>query len=316
MNRKHCPQCNSSIKVVKIGRTSSNRQRFKCKACGHTWTSKPHPSILAKTLWHNLVFHNLNTKELAEKYLKSERTIRRWLDKYIAPDIVPKHPERVSVIAMDVTYFGRSWGVLTVLDVHTGDALYIAETKSYETVWDYDRAIRALARQGVHPKAAIVDGKKGVVEMLEEYDIKVQFCQFHQLKLVTRYITRNPDMKPNQELRQIALTLTHTDEQHFTNYVYSWKIKYMDWITERTLSPDGKWEWTHPRTKQAIDSLTNNLPHLFTYQQYPELMIPNTNNKIEGIHSELKRRLANHRGLKRAQKIQFIRIFLSGRTEV
>lgn len=61
---------------------------------------------------------------------------------------------------------------------------------------------------------------------------------------------------------------------------------------------------------------TKNLPCLFTFEDYPGLNIPNTNNMIEGVHSELKRRLANHRGLKKGQKIKFVRIFLSGRTEV
>ena len=75
-------------------------------------------------------------------------------------------------------------------------------------------------------------------------------------------------------------------------------------------------EYTHKLARRAINSLFQNLPYLFTFEDYPELDIPNINNKLEGIHSELKRRLVNHRGLKKQQEIQFARFFLSGRTEV
>lgn len=99
--------------------------------------------------------------------------------------------------------------------------------------------------------------------------------------------------------------------------VYGWKLRHEVWLQEKSYMGEyNKWVYTHRLTRRAINSLITNLPYLFTYQQYPELNIPNTNNKIEGLHSELKRRLNNHRGLKKAQKIQFARIFFSGRTEV
>lgn len=75
MNSKHCPHCHFTT-VVKKGTTSSGRQRFKCKNCNKSWTSKPHPQVLVKKIWHDLVFHNLNMKELSSKYGICERTIR------------------------------------------------------------------------------------------------------------------------------------------------------------------------------------------------------------------------------------------------
>lgn len=75
MNSKHCPHCHFTT-VVKKGTTGSSRQRFKCKNCNKSWTSKPHPQVLVKKIWHDLVFHNLNMKELSSKYGICERTIR------------------------------------------------------------------------------------------------------------------------------------------------------------------------------------------------------------------------------------------------
>jgi len=255
----------------------------------------------------------MNYNELANKYKMSERNIRRKLDLYTPPEIIPTPAD---VIAMDVTYFGRLWGILTVINVHNGKPLYCEATNGYETVWGYEKAIRKLHKYNVYPKIAITDGKTGVIKMLEDYGIKVQFCQFHQLKIVTQCITRKPVLLPNIELRNISLSLSRVDRDIFETMVYSWKLRNEVWLQEKSRTEDGKWGYTHRLTRRAINSLITNLPYLFTYQEYPELEIPNTNNKIEGLHSELKRRLNNHRGLKKAQKIQFARIFFSGRTEV
>lgn len=316
MSSKHCPHCHFST-VVKKGTTSSGRQRFKCKNCSKSWTSKPHPQVLSKKIWHDLVFHNLNMQELSAKYGICERTIRRKLDLYNPPMILPGESDRdVTVIAMDVTFFKRTGGILTVLDVHTGKALYQAETGGYETVYDYEKAIQTLFEYGVRPKAAVVDGKKGVIEVLRSYDIYVQMCQFHQKKIVRKYIRRDPILAENRSIKEISDALTHTHRKTFETMVYVWRAVNFDWLKERTYFEGGKWEYTHKDSRSAINSLFRNLPYLFTFEDYPELNIPNTNNMIEGVHSELKRRLANHRGLKKNQKIKFVRIFLSGRTEV
>lgn len=313
MNSKHCPRCNCNTKVVRIGTTSSGRQRYRCKECNKTWVSNAHLGVLTKHIWEDLVFRNMNYGELAEKYKMSDRNIRRKLDLYTPPEILPTPAD---VIAMDVTYFGRSWGLLTVINVHNGKALYCEPTSGYESVWDYERAINRLHNYGVCPKVAIVDGKKGVINMLESHGIKVQFCQFHQLKIITQCLTRKPVLLPNIELRNIVLSLTHTNRETFTAMTYGWKLRNEVWLQEKSRTEDGKWGYTHRLTRRAVNSLITNLPYLFTYQEYPELDIPNTNNGIEGLHSELKRRLNNHRGFRKAQKIQFARIFFSGRTGV
>lgn len=311
MNSRICPRCNFNISV-KIGTTSSGRQRYRCKNCHKTWTTKSHPQVLSKAIWDDLVFHNMNLKELANKYHCNVKTIRRKLDLYDPLEIVPTH--QVDVIGMDVTYFGRSGGILSVIDVITGDTLYCKEVGAYETVEDYEDALLFLFKHDVHPKAAVVDGKKGVIDMLESYGILVQMCQFHQKKIVTSCITRKPILPQNIELKHISDAMTHLNREKYEIIVYYYRANNWEWLHERTRLEDGKWEYTHKLSRRAINSIFHHLPYLFTFEDYPNLNIPNTNNKIEGIHSELKRRLANHRGLKKSQKIKFVRIFLSGRT--
>ena len=313
MNSKHCPYCHCSTKTIKHGVTTSDKPRYRCKNCGKTWTNKLRPEVSAKSLWHKFVFSNMNVHDLAKDRKKSEKQILRKLRSYIPPEIIPTDAR---VIAIDVTYFGRSWGILTVLNAEDGKALYCEPVEGHETLLDYEKAIKFLRKHSVFPEAAIVDGSKGVIHMLENYGMKVQLCHFHQISIITQCITRNPQLKPNIELKRIVSTLTKTDLESFSSQLVVWEERYKNWLKEKTIGDNGKWAYTHKRTRRAIRSLKTNLPNLFVYQEYPELRIPNTNNKIEGAHSELKRRLNNHRGLKKDQKIQFARIFFSDRTEV
>lgn len=92
------------------------------------------------------------------------------MDLYIPLEIIPTSAE---VIAIDVTYFERIWGILTVINVHNGKTLYSEPTNGYESVWDYEKAINRLRQYGVYPKVAIVDGKSGVISMLKEKGIGV-----------------------------------------------------------------------------------------------------------------------------------------------
>ena len=55
MNSRICPRCNFNISV-KIGTTSSGRQRYHCKNCHKAWTTKSRPQVLSKTIWNDLVF--------------------------------------------------------------------------------------------------------------------------------------------------------------------------------------------------------------------------------------------------------------------
>jgi hypothetical protein len=37
-------------------------------------------------------------------------------------------------------------------------------------------------------------------------------CQFHQGQIIRRYITKNPILEPNKELKEIMKWLTQTDK--------------------------------------------------------------------------------------------------------
>jgi len=132
-------------------------------------------------------------------------------------------------------------------------------------------------------------------------------CHFHQQRIVTRYITRNPILKANIELRSIVMKLTKTDKESFSGWLNDWYEKWKDFLKEKTFNLETKKRYyTHRKTRSAYFSLKRNLNYLFTFYDHIELNIPNTNNSIEGYFSYLKKKVNIHNGLRKDRKIKLI----------
>jgi len=158
-----------------------------------------------------------------------------------------------------------------------------------------------LEQRGFRFQAIVLDGRRGVKEVFS--DIPVQMCQFHQIKIVTRYITGRPKLEAGRELR----ALTQLTEAQFANLLAEWHARWTVFLKEKTYTEDTKrWHYTHRRIRAAYQTLNTNLPYLFTYQKYPELQIPNTTNSLDGKVSHVKDLLRLHRCLKRTRKLKLI----------
>ena len=206
-------------------------------------------------------------------------------------------------VTMDTTYFGRKFGVMVFRDSITGQYLFKQYVK-YETNKLYLSGIEEIARRGICIQAVICDGRKGVLQSFEK--IPAQMCQFHQLQIITRYLTRKPKTLAAIELRSLSLQLTKLDKRSFVLALDQWIEKWKDYLNERTIaSTTGKSYYTHKRLRSAKLSLERNLPWLYTFEDYKELMIPNTTNALDGAFADLKNKLRVHNGLndKRKKKI-------------
>lgn len=178
--------------------------------------------------------------------------------------------------------------------------------------YQYGRKI--LEEQGWLFTAAVVDGRRGLATVFK--DIPVQICQFHQMKTVTKYLTRRPKTDAGKELRAIALTLAKSTQKEFTKALAAWHARWKTIISEKTLVLGTKhWYYTHKNVRGAYKSLERNLPFLFTYQKYPALNIPNTTNSLDGFFSQLKSKLGDHRGLSKENRYKLISELLAGEDE-
>ena len=87
--------------------------------------------------------------------------------------------------------------------------------------------------------------------------------------------------------------------------------RHRDFLNAKTTDPaTGQWFFTHRRLRSALRSLHHNLPHLFTYQRFPELNVPTTTNALEAHFSHLKDVVRIHRGLALPTKRKVIQAIL------
>ena len=166
-----------------------------------------------------------------------------------------------------------------------------------------------MKKQGFEVAAIVCDGRKGLIQSFK--NIPVQMCQFHQVAIIRRYITKNPKLPASIELKELVAMMKMTDKESFEGGLKLWYAKWESFLNERTTNPEtGKSHYTHKRLRSAYRSLKSNLNWLFTWYDNIELNIPNTTNAIDGHFSDLKNKLRNHNGLSRVRKMKFINEFL------
>ena len=210
----------------------------------------------------------------------------------------------VAVILMDTTYFGRGFGVMVFKNSLDGAVLYKQYVR-YETNALYLDGIAEITRRGISVQAIVCDGRQGLFGLFS--DIPIQMCQFHQVQIVQRYLTRKPKSQAAIELKKITLKLTKLTKEEFINNWNNWNLRWSDYLNERSKSPStGKTSYTHKRLRSAYKSLKKHLPYLFVFEEYKELMIPNTTNALDGQFADLKNKLRNHNGLSKERKMKFI----------
>jgi len=180
LNTKKCFFCGSK-KVKKNGRRNS-QQRYKCCNCGRQFDGGRRRQ--SDELWTDYSAGKQTAARLAAKYGCSCKTIYRHRKARIQ-ETFPQ-PAKANII-MDTTYFGRSFGVMVLMDSISGQALFVGEVK-YETNALYSEALNNLREKGVVIQSIVCDGWKGLLQLFPE--IPAQLCQFHQVKTVSHY--RNP----------------------------------------------------------------------------------------------------------------------------
>lgn len=207
-------------------------------------------------LWQLYTEGKQTYTQLANQFGCSIKTIQRHLDKYkVRASTITPSPV---IVLMDTTYFGRGFGVMIFKDSCTGVVLYNRYIK-YETNQLYKDGIKHLQDAGFEVNDIVCDGRKG---LLGYFDIiPMQMCQFHQIAIVTRYLTRKPKTKAARALREHTLLLTRTDKESFIGGLQNWHNTFESFLNERTINPlTRKSRYTHKRLRSAYNSLKRNIP--------------------------------------------------------
>ena len=260
-------------------------------------------------MWDKYVWGKQSLADLSEQTSRSHVWVRKQLDATAveASDVIPHEV----VIATDTTFWGRSYGVCVFRIPNEKKNIWWHEVEK-EVMANYHYGRKILEERGWKFTATVVDGRRGLTTVFR--DIPVQICQFHQMKQVTKYLTRRPETLAGQELRSIMLQLPHSTEKEFAKLLTDWKKEWNKFISDKTYVTGTKyWYYTHKKVRSAYMSLERNLPYLFTYQKYPELKIPNTTNSLDGSFAHLKAKLSVHRGLRKDRRYKMISEILRGK---
>lgn len=258
--------------------------------------------ISTEVIWKMYLIQKQTAAEIAKTLGISERTVFRMLDSIDVRWEEPQLKGRHGIIHIDVTYFGRNYGVIIILESSSDQVLYVRTTR-HERVYDYTDAVRTVVEHGYTIDGIVIDG---IHQLFSEFkDFKVQMCQFHMAAIIRRKLTGHPKLPAAIELRCLVLDLTISDEVSFRNRFAEWKTKWAPFLKERTINSfTGEWTYTHRRLRSAVQSLEFYIPYLFTYLSVSGM--PNTNNKIEGTFTDLKKNLHNHSGLTQKNRKKFI----------
>ncbi len=269
------------------------KQRYKCKECGRRFTGgirRDKSQVIT-----DYVDGKQTIIQLAAKYKVSERTIRRDLESMRFVRKKAKYKE--VTVQLDTTYWGRKFGLMVIKDALRNKVLSHKYVYN-ETINQYMEGISWLESQGFKIYGAVIDGMRGLAQAL--YPIPVQMCQFHQILITRRYLTQEPDLNASCELLSLVKNITQMDKESFIGAFNEWHDKYKDVLNERIHDKRTKRctpPYMRPRLRSAYLSLKRNMPLLWTFYDHPETGLPNTNNAIEGLFSDIKSKLRAHRGI-------------------
>ena len=241
MFKMRCLVCGSTH--TKKNGVRNGVQLYKCQDCGCQFRARV--EVSEDELWNAYQQEKQTIKELSERFGMSVATIKRRLHdikrEWMQPPLSGE-----GFVHLDVTYWGRSFGVLLALDSQTGSPLYMAFVKS-ETVKDYEDAVCSIKMRGYTIRGLIIDGKQSLFKTFSDYHI--QMCQFHMKQIIRRYLTLNPKMHASRELKQLVDRLHKADEADFKSDYQDWKEKWKNTIRHKSLHKDGKMHYTQSATQ-------------------------------------------------------------------
>ena len=274
------------------------KQLYKCKDCGRQFLGgrrRDKSQIIT-----DYIEGKQTLEQLAVKYGVNEKTIRRDLEGMRHVHKIAKHKD--VTVQMDTTYWGRSFGLMVIRDALRGNVLWHKYVR-HETVAQYVEGVNWLRSNGFRIYGAVIDGMKGLPQALKP--VPVQMCQFHQMLIVRRYLTQDPEIEASRNLLELVNGMTVTDKESFIGAFNEWYDKYRDVVNERV--HDGRIKrrtppYMRPRLRSAYLSVKRNMPLLWTFYDHPETGLPNTNNALEGLFSDLKTKVRVHSGISREHR--------------
>ena len=302
-----CPVCSGIC--VRKGKTSAGSQRWFCKTCGITFTSKIDNSAKQLQSFLTWLFSKQSQSEMPGSGRTFRRKTSRFWDLWPMP---PKIEDTKDVLYADGISLGRKASILICCDNEYVLGWYLCR-------YEHAGAWIALMSRIAEPIVVVSDGGTGFAKALKKAwpHAKHQRCTFHAFQQVKRYTTGKPQTAAGIELYTLSRDLLHLESKEeanvWTDRFLHWMAKYNGFLSRKAYDENGNSRYTHERLIKAKNSILRLLREgtLFTYldddliEQIDKL--PSTNNRIEGgVNSRLRAMLRDHRGLSVERRIKAV----------
>jgi transposase-like protein len=190
-------------------------------------------------------------------------------------------------------------------------------SESYAALFTDLEVLVGLLGDHRFPSGVVSDWKGSIVAAVANFlpNVPHQRCLAHVVREAKRLLPLNSPFLPTRILRKIAKQLPHVKSQEEKR---SWLADLIEWerlfghrLRERTINLEvgKKWWYTHGNLRRAWRLLTDDWYPFFVHLDHP--LIPNSNNSLEGVNSQIKKQLGNHRGMKILQRVSFLFWYLS-----
>ena len=311
-NQPVCGVCGT--KLVKNGKTSSGRTRWRCRACGAS-TTQQRGDVTARAQLRD--FHAwLLSSSPRTLHSQTHRSFRRntsWCWDIEVPQPDPTGEVHRQII-VDGTYFG-GWCVL------------IAHNGTHVIGWQWcDRESKAawvaLFTRFPAPDVVVTDGGAGLRAAVDQQwkRTRIQRCYFHIRTAVVRHTTLNPRLEAGQEILALTRDLMRVIDLDaaavWIGAYASWEARWESFLKQRTYArkgiepptwakPNQQWWYTHIRLRRA-QGLYRQLirdESLFTwlhaaYQTEGFHTVERATSRLEGgPNNAIKHLLRHHRGM-------------------
>lgn len=315
-----------------MGFTNSGKRRFLCLVCRRTFGK---PKRIKGTFTDFVTFYDFvknkrNKAALCEELFVSRKSLWRTFKPFFnylptsrdslfllhhndEKDRGMIDPHSRWVLGLDGKWLHRAGVVMIYRNVTDRVNLFWAwhPSESYEAIAADFTRLMPIIKENL-PRAVVSDWKGAIVAGVTSHlpPIPHQRCLTHvQRQLLTLLPLRSP-IQATRKLRIIAKQITAIyspqEKDEWIAAVHDWILTYEDLLRERTVGvgTKKKWWYTHGNLRRAVKLLLFDEDHLFAYLIDP--IIPSTNNSLEGVNSQIKGKLSNHRGMKTPQKVTFI----------
>lgn len=178
---------------------NAGRQRYFCANCHrHSVLPIARRSTSPKSLYEEYVKGKQTRSEIAERHGLSVSTVQRRMRQVHSTRIISKYKE--VVILMDATYWGRSFGVLLIVDAYRKRLLWRKFLDKKETIADYLEGIEWL-RKHKFKILGIVSMDYGGYRKLS-LDTRCYIVSFIKLRPLTSILQRILKQTPARSCRR------------------------------------------------------------------------------------------------------------------